>query len=74
MQLHFKPKNISYPSKRLSRYRVKLSPKHLSVLGSSWTVSTGMRRRFRVDEDKRRWPYSNEYSTMYCSSTIEYAY
>lgn len=40
------------------------SPKHLCRVGSSGTNITGMPNRFLALGDKRKNPYSNEYSTM----------
>ena len=59
----------SYPRNVSKMNRLKESPKHSSFIGSRVTTLTGTLNLCRAERLKRRKPYSNEYSTMYWSST-----
>lgn len=58
-------KRSSYPKNSLSTNRPNESPKHASLFGSNKTILTGIPSRCRTLGDKRKKPYSNEYSTIY---------
>ena len=58
----------SYPRNPSKMKRLKVSPKHLSWFGSRVTIFTGIFNLDLVAGERRRNPYSSEYSTMYSSS------